>query len=368
MGMRPGWTKGRRSFIAQSPDRPEGRVGCPGENYRVRRIEARTADAEDREGSFCDGTRRGGFVRRIPIGILAVLLAAMLGGCAGNRLALTLTREGRTRDFLLYLPKDAAPAERLPVVFVLHGALMNASMVRWMSGMDELADEKKFIVVYPNGTGRGPLRSWNAGGVAGRRAKTVDDVQFIAALIDYMVEERNADPERIYATGLSNGGMMCYRLACELGDRIAAIAPIAGTQAIDDCRPSRPVPILHFHGTADWILPESGPGETTPRFAYFKSVEQTLAFWRGVNRCVGEGRAETLPDNEDDGTRAVRTVYEAGEGGAPVVLIRIEGGGHTWPGRRQLAGPIGRSSRDISANRMMWEFFEQNPLQRRADP
>lgn len=307
-------------------------------------------------------------MRRIPIGILAVLLAAMLGGCAGNRLAMTVTREGRTRDFLIYLPKGAVPGERLPVVFVLHGALMNASMVRWMSGMDDLADEKKFMVVYPNGTGRGPFRSWNAGGVAGRMAKSVDDVQFIASLIDYLVVERKADRDRIYATGLSNGGMMCYRLACELGDRIAAIAPIAGTQAIEDCEPSRPVPIMHFHGTSDWILPEEGPGETTPHFAQFKSVEETLAFWRGANRCVGEGQTEKLPDVEDDGTAAVRTTFEPEAGGAPIILIRIEGGGHTWPGRRQLAGPIGRSSRDISANRMMWEFFERNPMPRKAAP
>ena len=115
-----------------------------------------------------------------------------------------------------------------------------------------------------------------------------NDVEFISRLLDDLASVVNVDPLRVYATGMSNGGMMCYRLAAELSGRIAAVAPVAGTMAISEAKPQRSVPVLHFHGTADRIVPFAGPGNTTPKFLSFKSVEETVEFWAKLNNCVDE--------------------------------------------------------------------------------
>lgn len=269
--------------------------------------------------------------------------------------------DGEQRTFLLHVPSSADLSKPVATVMVLHGAMMNGSMVRSMSGMDEMADEKGFIAVYPDGTGTGAFKSWNAGGVAKAMAKTADDSRFISLLIDKLIAENGANPDRIFITGISNGGMMCYRLACELDGKIAAIAPIAGTLAVEDCQPRMPIPIIHFHGTDDNFVPYGGPNEKTPKFFTFKSVDETLAFWREKNRCDSEGAAETLPDTVDDGTTVERITYKPMEGGAPIVHLKIMGGGHAWPGRKGMEGIIGKSSMDISANRLLWDFFEHNP-------
>src|SRR5205823_9528672 len=134
-----------------------------------------------------------------------------------------------------------------PVVLALHSAAMNGSMMARFTGLSEKSDQAGFVVVYPNGTGTTSLfLYWDAGGV---RGKVSDDVGYVAKLLDDLATVVNVDPKRVFAAGMSNGAMMCYRLAAELSDRIAAIAAIAGTMAIEDCRPRRPVPVIHFHGT-----------------------------------------------------------------------------------------------------------------------
>ena len=121
-----------------------------------------------------------------------------------------------------------------------------------------------------------------------------DDVKFVGSLLDDLATVVNVDPKRVYATGMSNGGMMCYRLAAELSDRIAAIVPVAGTMAIDEAKPKRPVPVMHFHGTADRIVPFGGPRNGTPKFLTFKSVKETIKIWGEINGCQeGTGRRKT---------------------------------------------------------------------------
>jgi polyhydroxybutyrate depolymerase len=158
--------------------------------------------------------------------------------------------------------------------------------------------------------------------------------------------------------------MMCYRLAAELSDRIAAIAPVAGTMAMEDAKPKRPVPVMHFHGTADRIVPFAGPAKRSSEFPIFKSVEETIRLWCKIDGCPETPKVTEFPDKVDDGTTVKRKTYGPGKDGTEVVLIEIEGGGHTWPGRKPPVGFLGKSSLDISANDLIWEFFQRHPMKR----
>ena len=155
----------------------------------------------------------------------------------------------------------------------------------------------------------------------------------MARLLDDLATVVNVDPKRVFATGMSNGAMMCYRLAAELSDRIAAIAAVAGTMAIENCQPRRPVPVLHFHGTKDGLVLFDGPDERIPKNLKFLSVDDTIRAWVKANGCpptpvitdpAGSRRREA-------GLR--KKTYGPGREGAEVILYTIEGGGHTWPGR-----------------------------------
>ena len=162
----------------------------------------------------------------------------------------TLMMGDQKRTYLVHVPKDYDSKKPAPVVLALHGAAMDGSMMVWFSGLNEKSDESGFIVVYPSGTGVGPFRTWNAGGFTGKMAEgKADDVAFIGKLLDDLGTVVKVDEKRVYACGMSNGGMMCYRFAAELSDRIAAIAPVAGTIAVEESKPKRPVPVIHFHGS-----------------------------------------------------------------------------------------------------------------------
>jgi polyhydroxybutyrate depolymerase len=230
--------------------------------------------------------------------------------------------------------------------------------------MSKKSEDAGFIAVYPNGTGPvGIFLTWNAGGLHGRMAEgKANDVKFVGSLLDDLATVVNIDPKRVYATGMSNGGMMCYRLAAELPDRIAAIAPVAGTMAVAEAKPNRPVPVMHFHGKADRIVPFGGPNGT-PKFLSFKSVEETVEIWAKINGCRGEPVVEQPEDKAEDETTVTKKTYSPKESGAEVILVEIDGGGHTWPGVEPPVRFIGKSTKDISANDMIWEFFQRHRLQ-----
>ena len=183
-------------------------------------------------------------------------------------------------------------------------------MARW-SGLSEKSDRSGFVVVYPNGTGTTSLfLYWDAGGVRGRPS---DDVGYVAKLLDDLATVVNVDSRRVYATGMSNGAMMCYRLASELSDRIAAIAPVAGTMAIETCRPGRPVPVLHFHGTKDGLVLFDGPDERIPKNLKFLSVDDTMRAGPAARWLPDDaGRRLDAPNRSEDGTEvAVKTAGRA---------------------------------------------------------
>jgi polyhydroxybutyrate depolymerase len=266
------------------------------------------------------------------------------------------------RPYLVHVPPSYDPARPTPVVLVLHSAAMNASTMAKFCGLSEKSDRAGFVAVYLNGTGSTPLfLYWDAGGVRGRPS---DDVGYVSKVLDDVATVVNVDPKRVFATGMSNGAMMCYRLAAELSDRIAAIAAVSGTMAIETCRPTRPVSVLHFHGTKDGLCLYGGPDERIPKNIKFLSVDDSVRAWARVNGCPETPAVAELPDADgDDGTTVKRTVYGPGKGGSEVILYAIEGGGHTWPGRKPHMPFLGNSTKDISANDLIWEFFRKHPIE-----
>ena len=270
-----------------------------------------------------------------------------------------------TRTFLVHVPKSYDAKNPTPVVLVFHGAFTNAAICSLFTGMNGKADEAGFITVYPNGTGVGDIvLFWNAGLWRGPTdKKPPDDVAFTGKLLDDLETVANVDRKRVYATGISNGAMMCYRLAAEMPDRIAAIAPVSGTMAIDKASPKRPVPVIHFHGLADEIVPYGGmPPGSTRRYVNYKSVDETIKIWTKIDGCTGKAKVEKLPDTAHDGTSVSKTTFGGGKDGAEVILYAIGGGGHTWPGREPRVKFLGRSTMNINANDLIWDFFKRHPM------
>jgi polyhydroxybutyrate depolymerase len=266
----------------------------------------------------------------------------------------TVTVGKEKRTYLVHIPKSYDPKKPAPVVLALHGAMMNGSMMDWFTGLTKKSDEAGFIVVYPSGTGAGSVLFWNAGGGFGRRG--ADDVAYIGKVLDDLGTAVKVDEKRVYACGMSNGAMMCYRLAAELSDRIAAIAPVAGTIAIEESKPKRPVPVIHFHGTKDTLVPFETRKGARMRL---KGVEESIQTWVKLNGCEEKPKSDVLT-KEGDELKVTRTRYGGGKDGAEVVLIVVEGGGHTWPGREPPVSFIGKSAKNVSANDLMWEFFQKH--------
>jgi polyhydroxybutyrate depolymerase len=210
--------------------------------------------------------------------------------------------------------------------------------------MSALADEAGFIVVYPQALGDPP--TWHVGPLAGG----ANDLEFLSDLIDDLASRYPIDPRRVYATGISNGGGMVDRLGCGLADRLAAIASVSGAYLFwEDCHPSRPLPVLAFHGTGDEIVPYEGEGRVLP------SVRTWAAAWASRDGCRS-GPETVLRAGAVTGER-----WSACPGSAEVVLYTIEAGGHWWPGADFLPG-ANRPTDEIDATATMWAFFQAHPL------
>jgi polyhydroxybutyrate depolymerase len=257
---------------------------------------------------------------------------------------------GRTRTYLLHVPASHDAPGKIPLVLVLHGAMQSPESAERMSGMSELADREDFVVAYPSGTGRlSRVPTWNSGNCCGYAlTNQVDDVGFIRALIDTIESQYPIDPKRIYVTGISNGAMMSFRLACELSDKIAAVAPVEGAQNLD-CRPAHPVPVIIFHGTADRLVPFDG-GSTPYQIGGRRTdtpVEDTVAFWVKEDGCASAPR-------HVESSEVHTTIYSGCKSGTGVALYAIQGGRHMWPG-------LAISGNNVPATDLMWSFFTQHP-------
>ncbi|MBN1674820.1 MAG: hypothetical protein JXR37_27490, partial [Kiritimatiellae bacterium] len=278
----------------------------------------------------------------------------------------SLTHDGLTRTYRLYIPASRDEAVPAPLLMALHGGLGDAERMEQLTQrtFNALADRDGFVVVYPEGI----ERHWNDGrrNVSYRAHKEkIDDVGFLCALIDRLVSEWNADPARIYMTGASNGAMLTQRFAFEHAERVAAIAPVMGTIPLDlvgTCEPAAPVPVLIINGTDDPLVPWAGGEIGTQRRKIGKgvSIPEAVQFWATRNGCAAQPETALLPDAcPEDGTRVKRDIYRARTGDADAVLYTIEGGGHTWPGGWQYLSErlVGRTCRDIDACELIWAFF-----------
>lgn len=285
---------------------------------------------------------------------LALALVAVVAFRLANYTNGSIVSGGVERQYLLYVPKSYDPTVPAPLVITIHGFAQWPAHQAQLSRWNDLADREGFIVVYPAGT-QFPMR-WQAGGRLAGAPAPQPDVTFISDLIDKLEQEYNIDPARIYANGLSNGGGMSFVLSCQLPDRIAAVGLVAGAYVYpwDECRPARPVPAVVFHGTDDPIVPFLG-GATNSFNVPFPVITEWVAALAQRNGCAATPRP--LPAHGDV------TGVQYADCAADVVFYTITGGGHTWPGGEDLPGVIaGRTSHDIDATQVMWDFFVEHPL------
>ncbi|GAC1397614.1 MAG: PHB depolymerase family esterase [Pyrinomonadaceae bacterium] len=268
-----------------------------------------------------------------------------------------------TRTYVFHVPATYQKTQPVPLVFVLHGGGSQGKGASRLSAMSELAERENFIVVYPDGINQ----HWNDGR-ATIRVHT-DDVTFIGVLLEYFAHEYNIDRKRVYATGISNGGMMAQRLACEMSDRIAAVVSVAAAMPQDlqpKCKPLRPISVMLINGTDDPLVPYNG-GEIGKvggggYGGKVLSSAATIKFWLAHDNCSTQPVSERLPDTDpNDGTRVRRDVYGKCKDNREAALYTIEGGGHAWAGSFQYLPEhfIGKTSRDINASETIWDFFKR---------
>ena len=271
--------------------------------------------------------------------------------------------DGRERTYIIRLPSEDKRKTSLPLVFVLHGGGGFADNAERMSNMTPLAMEEGFIVVYPNGTGKlkNKLLRWNSGYPVGYAYENnIDDVKFFSKLIDKIDNEYNIDLDRVYFTGMSNGARMNYRLACALSDRVAAIAPVAGSLEYRDMKPKKPVSVIIFNGTDDNYVPYDGgvTKDATEKGCTFPStpVIEAVNFWVKNNGCP------IIPRKEEVGN-IVRETYSDCKNNTEVILYTIKGGGHSWPGGKEglKYGNADLPTQEINATNLIWDFFKTHP-------
>lgn len=262
--------------------------------------------------------------------------------------AWSMQSDGKDRTFRVYVPANLETNTPVPMVVMLHGGFGSGNQAEKAYNWDQLADKEGFVVLYPDGL----RRTWNAGECCGFASKkNIDDVGFILDVIDAVSERIAIDQTRVYATGISNGGMMSYRLACET-DRFAAIAPVAATIQVD-CADPAPISVLHIHGLEDPLVRFDGePGEGAANVDG-PSVPEVMATWRAIDACG-------VPTSESEGV--VTTEISSCAGGRTVELITVADAGHQWPG--SIAKFTGSTvTRDnypsdaMDATETIWQFF-----------
>lgn len=319
---------------------------------------------------------------RLRPGLLALVLA-LLGSpaCAGRRgsadaqagtLApgthvLGVRHGGLSREYRVFVPAARGTPAR-PVMLAFHGGGGNARQFQETAGLDAVAEREGFLVVYPDGTGVLSLHTWNAGGCCGRAmTRNVDDIGFVRAVIGDLAARLPIDRRRIYATGHSNGAMMSYRVATELGNLIAAVVPVGGAMHLPRFEPIGPVPVLHIHSADDpRALYQGGEGPPFPgtdNTVIHRPVEDGLAAWRRVNGCAGPPvTGRTLRGGSagpNAGQTATELRWESCSSGAPVVHWKLTGSGHGWPGQTQRVlreSVIGPATTLLNAAEEGWRF------------
>jgi polyhydroxybutyrate depolymerase len=284
--------------------------------------------------------------------MLIVALGSLVGCASGKR---TLAVEGQNRAYYLHVPASYAEGTPLPLLLALHQFSDTASGMRKLSGFDAIAEREGFIVCYPQGR----WRVWNSG--QGRN--NTDDVALLSQLVETLATQYSIDRDRVYATGISAGGMMAQYLACQT-DLLAGVAAVAGSpvrSVLETC--ARPTPILTIHGEADNIVPYAG-GDVSAGGGdmSFASARETADAWARINGCdAANVQAEVLPPLvADDPSRITKYTYSC-NAKPPVVFLSVGNAGHTWPGRDNWypAFIVGNTSMQLDTSETIWAFLEQ---------
>ena len=276
--------------------------------------------------------------------LLLAVFALASTGIFAQQTNETITIGQETRSYVRYLPTGFdVGSESLPVVFILHGLGDVATNMAGV-GTNNIADTARFIAIYPQGTANAfGSNGWNNGTLL---ATTSDDIGFINALMDNMINFHNADPSRFYVTGFSMGGIMSYHLACNLNDRIAAIASMSGTMSTDDiatCVPAYKTPVMHLHGTADGTVPYNSGALPS-----LSLVPQTMDFWIGQHSCSSMADSTQIPNTANDGITVDRFVWTGCTPDKGLELWRMNGADHEF---------MFEPANDFSETKEIWRFF-----------
>ena len=285
------------------------------------------------------------------ITVLLLLFGYTFSSFAQETIYASLTHDGIQRDYILYIPELYDGSSDVPLILNFHGFGSNATQQMFYGDFRDIADTEGFLLVHPEGTTVIGNQFWNVGfpGIS----STIDDVGFTEALIDELAASYAIDLDRVYATGMSNGGFMSFLLACQLSEKIAAVASVTGAMTqdtFDNCNAQRPVPALQIHGTEDDVVLYNGNTLSL-------SIADVITYWVDHNNCETTPTTTTLPDiDPSDGSTIEHSVYEAGDNGITTEHMKVIGGGHTWPGS---VINTGGTNQDIDASMEIWLFFSR---------
>ena len=296
-------------------------------------------------------------MRFLPVTILRLSFFLSLSLClslvstAQQTIYGTIIHGGLQREYILYVPANYTAGTSVPLILNFHGYTSNAFQQMYYGDFRPIADTAGFIIVHPMGT-VDILGSTHFN--VGWGTSQVDDLGFTAALIDSLSASYSINQDRIYTTGMSNGGFMSYYLACEMSDRIAAMASVTGTMNVNQpasCSPTHPMPVMEIHGTADGTVPYTGN-------ILFGTTPAAIAYWVNYDHCDPTPVITGIPDiDQADGCTAEHQVYSNGDNGSTVEHYKIVGGGHTWPGT--VFDSLGVTNEDFDACKEIWRFFSK---------
>jgi polyhydroxybutyrate depolymerase len=274
--------------------------------------------------------------------------------------------QGIERSYHVHSP-NLRDQEAVPLVLMLHGGGGSGVLAATQTRFSDEADREGFIVAYPDGTDRyRPMRNllgkagfltWNAGGCCGyAMSQSINDVGFLRAVIGEIERDYRIDPRRVYVAGISNGGMMAYRLACEASDIIAAVGVVSGVLVTQPCVPSVPVSVIDIHGTHDEYVPlNGGVGRKSLVDTPYPPIRDSISFWAGIDQCV---KSQAHAKNG-----VLIRNYEQCRGDTAVTYIVIEGGGHAWPGGERMSPLLDAPSTAVTATAVVWQFFAAHAKQ-----
>ena len=302
---------------------------------------------------------------RVTIAIFLVLLASSLVRRSFGNSQGSINVDSHERTYEVHAPASYKGEQAVPLVLALHGRGGTGRGTAGLTHFDSVSDAHGFLVVYPDGLGGG----WADGrGATPSDKDGIEDVKFLSELIRKVVRDYKIDASRVFVTGISNGGFMTQRIACELSSQVAAVGVVAATMGeitASHCHPEKPVSVMLIQGTLDPLVPiKGGPMGPNGSRGLILSLQETAKKWAGLDACDSKPEIVTWEDKAADGTSIRREAFTSCKGGTEVIVYTVEGGGHTWPGGKPSAPEslIGKTSHNMDASEVLWEFFSKHSL------